>query len=296
MPEVEVSRSQLIHRPVGEVFELVRHFENWPKWSPWLKAAPGFELQFLEEAFSWEGEVCGKGRMRIFDVVEQELIICELRIQKPDKMKAAVVMRFAERDGATLVTWSLETTLPFYLFWMAGRLRNLIERDYERGLRMLQDLAETGVVSSRVEVPGKKTYAFFVGVGIRRKVSMADFAEQVEADRRSVVERYPEGEAVTVYHKWSFKKGRVVYLAGVRLERTPGVVADGMELFEFPGGDVFTVRHFGDLRHLANGWAAGRMYLRAKKMKADKKAKPFEVYEEVEGGDPVVRICLPLKG
>lgn len=100
---------------------------------------------------------------------------------------------------------------------------------------------------------------------------------------------------MTVYHKWCWKKRKVVYLTGVRLERMPGVVADGMELFEFPGSEVFTVRHYGEFRHLGNGWAGGLMHLRAKHLKPDPKVPPFEVYEEVDGNDLVVRVCLPLR-
>lgn len=296
MPEFSVSRSQLIHKPVREVFDLVRRFENWPRWSPWLISAPGFELEFEEDAYSWTGEVCGKGRMRILNEVENEEIDYELRILKPYKSRSSVSMRFRELDGGTEVTWSLAGKLPFFLFWMKWKMQRFIGMDYERGLRMLQDLAETGVVRSRVEVPGRLGCAFFVGVGIKRKASMDDFSEKMEEDYRAVREHYPEGEAISIYHKWCLKKRKVVYVTGVKLERMPGVIADGMELFEFPGGEVYTVRHTGEFRHLANGWAGGMMHLQAKKLKADKKVKPFEVYEDLESDEPVVRICLPLKG
>jgi hypothetical protein len=295
MPVAQISRSQLIHRPVSEVYSLVRPFENWPKWSPWLLAAPGFELQFVENAYSWEGEAVGKGRMRVVDEVENELIQYELTFLKPHRSKAEVSMHFAETADGTMVTWSMETKLPFFLFWLKGLLQNLIGADYERGLLMLKDLAETGAVRSRVEVPGRGDCGFFVGVGIKRTASMDDFTGQLKEDNEVVREHYPKGQPMTVYHKWCLKKRKVTYVTGVRLERMPGVVADGMKLFEFPGGEVFTVKHTGDFRHLGNGWAGAMMNIRGKKLKPDKKVMPFEVYEDLESEDPVVRISFPLK-
>lgn len=160
---------------------------------------------------------------------------------------------------------------------------------------MFKDRLETGVVPSRLEYPGREGCPPFAGVGIRRSVTMAELEEQRQADQREVRAHYPGGEAMTVYEKRSLRRQGVVYLTGVRLERRPGVVADGMELFEFPGSEIYAVRHFGDLRHLGNGWAGGAMHLRAKRLKADPKLSPFELYEEAVDGTPVVRICLPLR-
>jgi len=295
VPVLFVSRSQLIQRQVGVVFPLVRRFENWPRWSPWLVAAPGFELEFLDEAFSWKGEACGQGRIRMSGEVKGRRIDYELVSSRPHRLRVEVSISFEEVVGGTRVTWSMSGKLPVLKFWRKWSLQRQIGADYERGLRMLQDLAEEGVVRSRVEVPGREGCAPFFGVGIRRTVAMDDLAAAIEADYLAVREHYPEGDAVTVYHKWCWKKRRVVYVTGVRLERMPGVVADGMELFEFPGSEVFIVRHFGEFRHLGNGWAGGMMHLRAKRLKPDPKVPPFEVYEELEGADLVVRVCLPLR-
>lgn len=296
MPQLTVSRSRLIRRPLGEVFRLVRRFENLPKWSPWLIAAPGFELQFEDNVYSWNGDACGHGRMEIVGEVPNQLINLEMTIWKPHRTKAEVTFTFEEKEGGTEVTWAMQSKIPIFIFSMKWSMQRMIGADYERGLRMLQDLAEEEVVRSRVEVPGREGCAPFFGVGIRRTLPMDKMAEQMEADYQKVREHYPDGEAMTVYHKWCSKKRRVVYVTGVRLERMPGVVADGMELFEFPGAEVFTVRHFGEFYHLGNAWAGGMMHLRAKRLKQDKKVKPFEVYEQLEDDkDLVVRVCFPLK-
>ena len=296
MPTLFVSRARLIRRPVEEVFALVWRFENWPRWSPWLVAAPGFELAFEEKAISWAGEACGEGRMEIVEEDGPAVIDFELTTRKPHRSRAAVTFTFEEKDGGTEVSWLLAGKLPVYRFWMKWSLQRKIGAEYERGLRMLQDLAEDGVVRSRVEVPGREGCAPFFGVGIRRTVAMDDLAGQMEEDYREVREHYPDGEAMTIYHKRCLKKQRVSYLTGVRLERMPGVVADGMELFEFPGSEVFTVRHFGEFYHLGNAWAGGMMHLHAKRLRADPKVKPFEVYEKLDDEDLVVRVCFPLKG
>ena len=85
-------------------------------------------------------------------------------------------------------------------------------------------------------------------------------------------------------------------MIGVKLEATPGMIPDGMELLTAPEMDVFVVRHTGPYRHLSNGWAAGMAHAHSKKFKHLKKFPPFEFYEkESEGEDAVVKICFPMK-
>jgi len=295
MAKVVVSRSLWIDGPVAEVHHQVRHFQTWPRWIPWLVAAPGFELEFSERGLSWSGQICGQGEMRILAEVENEGIEYEFATSKPQRVSATMAMRFQAKDGGTEVTWSYEGELSWFVFWRKGALQASRERELQRGLAMLKDLVETGEVRSRVECPGPGGCAPFVGVGIRRIASWEKLEEQRATDLQVVQKHYPEGEPLTVYEKGGLRQKGVSYVTGVKLERRPGVVADGMALFEFPGSEVFTVRHLGDLRHRGNGWEGGRRHLQVKRLKADRKLAPFEVYEVPDGEEPVVRIVFPLR-
>lgn len=295
MVKVAVSRSLWIDGPVAEVYHQVRHFRTWPAWIPWLVAAPGFELEFAEGSISWSGRICGRGEMRILAEMEPEQIEYDFTTATPQRVGGTMAMCFLEEDEGTRITWSFEGKVPWLAFWRKGSRQALWGLEFQRGLVMLKEWVETGEVRSQVTCVGLGGCAPFVGVGIRRIASRENLEEQRAADLREVQKHYPEGEAMTVYDKEDLRKGRVSYVTGVKLERRPGVVADGMELFEFPGSEVFTVRHFGDLRHRSNGWAGARRHLEVKRLKADRKLAPFEVYEAGDGEEPVVRIVFPLR-
>ena len=286
----------MIDCPLEKVFEVVRDFQSWPTWSPWLIADPECHLEIEKEWYSWEGAICGSGRMDVLDEVENESINYDLNFLKPFKSQADVKMIFSrEGDNKTEVTWTMDTSLPFFLFWMKKSMMAYIGMDYERGLLMLKDLVETGAVPSHLECPGREPSPSFVGVGIRCTAKLDDFEEEMGANFKKVRKAYPEGEGFSVYYKWDVVNGAMTYLIGVKLEKTPGVIPDGMELVTAPVMEVYAVRHRGCYRHLANGWSAGMMHGRSKQFKHSKKFPPFEIYEDENEKEPVVKICLPMK-
>lgn len=106
---------------------------------------------------------------------------------------------------------------------------------------------------------------------------------------------YPEGRGFSTYYKFNLVKKEMIYLVGVQLDKTPGVIPDRVELVNAPGMEVYTVRRRGCYRHFGNGWSAGMMHTRAKKFKLSKKFPPFELYEDENEEEPVVKICLLMK-
>jgi len=295
MPKFSISRSQVIDCPVEKVFGIVRNFRSWPKWSPWLIADQECQLQVQDDWYSWEGEICGSGRMEVTGTVENEALTYDLNFSKRFKSQAEVTMTFSRKGGGTEVTWTMESSLPFFLFWRKKSMKAFIGRGYERGLLMLRDLAEKGAVPSHLEFSGREPSPSFVGVGIRCTAGLDDFEEEMGENFKSVRKHYPEGEGFTVYYEWDLVKGSMTYLIGVKLEATPGVIPDGMELVRPPGMEVYVVRHRGAYRHLGNGWAAGMKHGRSKQFRHSKKFPPFEIYEVEDEEDLVVKICLPMK-
>jgi hypothetical protein len=124
---------------------------------------------------------------------------------------------------------------------------------------------------------------------------MNGFEQDIETSYKEVKDYYPEGQVFSVYYTWDLVRKEVAYFIGVRLEKTPGVIPDGMELINVPGMEVYALRHRGPYRHLSNGWAAGRMQGRAKIFRQSKRFPPFEIYEDENWEEPVVKICLPMK-
>ncbi|MDB4629065.1 GyrI-like domain-containing protein, partial [Akkermansiaceae bacterium] len=201
----------------------------------------------------------------------------------------------AVKGDATEVTWTLEHSLSFFLFWKKKSIQAYLEVDYDRGFLMLKNLIETGSVPSHLEFLGREPSPSFVGVGIKRSGSMNGFEQDIETSYKEVRDYYPEGQVFSVYYTWDLVRKEVAYFIGVRLDKTPGVIPDGMELINVPGMEVYALRHRGPYSYLSNGWSAGRMHGRAKIFRQSKRFPPFEIYEDENWEEPVVKICLPMK-
>ena len=112
--------------------------------------------------------------MEVIGEVENQSISYGLRFLKPWKSQADVTISLLEESGGTEVTWTMDISLPIFLFWMKKAMEVYIGMNYQRGLLMLKDLGETGSVPSRLEFPGLEPGAPFVGVGVKRKISIDD--------------------------------------------------------------------------------------------------------------------------
>ena len=295
MPKIPISRTQVMASPIEKVFEVLRDIHSCPDWSPWLIADPDFKLDVQNDYYSWEGAISGSGRMDLVRGEANESITYDLSFVKPWKSQARIHISLAVKGDATEVTWTLEHSLSFFLFWKKKSIQAYLEVDYDRGFLMLKNLIETGSVPSHLEFLGREPSPSFVGVGIKRSGSMNGFEQDIETSYKEVKDYYPEGQVFSVYYTWDLVRKEVAYFIGVRLDKTPGVIPDGMELINVPGMEVYALRHRGPYSHLSNGWSAGRMHGRAKIFRQSKRFPPFEIYEDENWEEPVVKICLPMK-
>ena len=295
MPKIPILRTQVIASPIEKVFEVLRDIHSCPDWSPWLIADPDFKLDVQNDYYSWEGAISGSGRMDLVRDEANESITYDLSFVKPWKSQARIHISLAVKGDATEVTWTLEHSLSFFLFSKKKSIQAYLEVDYDRGFLMLKNLIETGSVPSHLEFLGREPSPSFVGVGIKRSGSMNGFEQDIETSYKEVRDYYPEGKVFSVYYTWDLVRKEVAYFIGVRLDKTPGVIPDGMELINVPGMEVYALRHRGPYSHLSNGWSAGRMHGRAKIFRQSKRFPPFEIYEDENWEEPVVKICLPMK-
>ena len=233
--------------------------------------------------------------MELVEEEANESITYNLSFLTPWKSQANIRISLEVKGDATKVTWAIEHSLSVFLFWKKKSIRAQLEADYDCGLLMLKDLIEISLVPSNLEFLGREPSPSFVGVGIKRAGSMNGFEKDIETSYQEVRDHYREGQVFSVYYTWDLVKKEVAYFIGVRLDKTPGVIPDGMELINVPGMEVYALRHRGPYRHLRNGWSAGRMHGRAKTFRQSKRFPPFEIYEDENWEEPVVKICLPMK-
>lgn len=285
MPALKVSESTVIGAPVEHVYGAVRDLRRWPEWSPWLICEPGVGLSFAEDgdSYSWSGDITGAGSLAVKSEEPNRRIGMCLNFLKPFKSHADVAFGFSENEGGTEVTWTMDSSLPFFLFMLKGMMNAMIGSDYRRGLAMMKDLLEKGHVPSKLEY-GEADVAPFTLIGVRTSCPIFEVGPSMVRDLTKA-KAFLDGKGIeaagqplSIYHKWDFVKQHADYTIGIPVGSGPAELADGIVRVEVPANRSFTVIHTGPYRHLGNAWSAGMMREQHKKFKADKSIAPFEIY------------------
>ncbi|HEY1121593.1 MAG TPA: SRPBCC family protein [Haloferula sp.] len=306
MPVFSVRKSIRIAAPVQKVYDLVREFKSWPAWSPWLIAEPGAKMTFTPDGrgYAWDGEITGSGEMEIIGGDPPWSIHYRLTFLKPWKSVNQVDFHFSEHNHETEVEWTMEGKLPWFMGWMKGMMTGWIGADYDRGLKMLKDLIETGSVPSKLDFTGIQSVGGFRYVGVKSSCAIADIGTEMGRDMGKLMEwlgksgATPSGSPFAITHKWDPAKGTAEYTIGFPFKDAPDAPSEFVR-GEIPSCKAYVVKHTGAYRHLGNAWASGMMHNRAKKFTADKKVPLFEIYDNDPTVTPeaelVTRVHLPAK-
>ncbi len=307
MPKMHIEKSISIKAPIEKVFNTLNDYNNWKAWSPWLIMEPEAKVTVENEgkSYSWEGNLVGSGEMKITSEDPNIALHMDLTFLKPWKSKAKVWFEFNEDDGGTKVTWLMDSSLPFFMFWMKKMMTAFVGMDYERGLNMLKDLIETGNVPSKLENEGISAFGGCQYVGIKTDCSIEDIGAKMSADL-GVLGKWAEehkdliGDVpFSVYHKWDMVNRKVQYTSGIPLKEKVSEIPEGSFIGEIPAMKTYNIKHTGPYKHLGNAWSSGMMQMRGKVFKSSKKHHPFERYAndpmEVAENDLITEIHFPVK-
>ncbi|MCH6257369.1 SRPBCC family protein [Puniceicoccaceae bacterium K14] len=287
MPKFSITKSTTINSPQEMVFTTVRDFHQWPTWSPWLIAEPDCDVNVAEDgmSYTWDGKIVGSGKMEILDETPNNQISYRLTFLTPWKSVSSVSFSFQAKGEATEVTWTMDGSLPFFLFWMKKMMVAFVGMDYERGLSMLKDYCETGNVPSKLGFNGTQSFQGFSYIGLKTSCSIADMGDRMKSDFENLwatvseAKIEPTGKPFSIYHKHDPVSGRSEYTIGVPIVSTPSSIPSSLISGTIASCETWSVTHTGPYRHLGNPWSAGMMYARAKAFKQQKGIHPFEVYD-----------------
>lgn len=305
MPDFSVSKSIVIDAPVEEVFDFIRDFKTWPEWSPWMVAEPDCSLTYDSggKGYRWEGDIIGSGGMNIVGEDRPGRIDYDLQFIKPWKSRADVSFQFRSVEGGVEVTWTMDSALPFFMFFMKNTMIAVIGMDYQRGLLRLKARIETGSVPSKLSF-GEKKFGPVRYLGIVSECSTEEIGPSMESGlgkmhaMLSETGIEPLGPPLAIYNKFDIVKGITRYTLAVPVPE-PTEAPAGFVTGLIPEIFTYTVTHTGPYHHLHNAWAAGMMRSRSKVFKARKDMPPFEVYESdpqlVPEDEIVTTVYFPAK-
>ena len=285
MPKTHVTRSKIINAPIETVYKAVVEMDKWAAWSPWLIMEPEAKVNVTpdNQSYSWAGKRVGEGNMKITSAEPNTSVRYDLNFLTPFKSYAAVGMDLKPSGDGTEVTWTLDSKLPFFMFWMKNMMQTFIGMDYERGLNLLKDYAEDGKVHSTLNFIGEHDYSGCEYVGIERKGSIDDMPSHMGADFERLGAWAAENgldtaKMFSIYHKFDLMKGTCHYTAAVPVtDKGVSCPADFVCGEQAPTR-LYTLEHVGPYSHLGNGWSTMHNLIRSKEIKPIKKYHPFETY------------------
>ncbi|NND07794.1 MAG: hypothetical protein HKN87_15565 [Saprospiraceae bacterium] len=294
MPKIFVSKSEHINATPEAIFPKLNDFHEWPKWSPWLIQDPEATVDVAEDgkSYSWQGKRVGSGEMSVISETKDEYLNCDLTFLTPYKSTAKTSFKLTPRDGGTEVTWTMDSSLPFFMFWMKKSMEAFIGSDYDRGLAMLKELSEDGTVHSSLDFKGESEFAGCDYIGKTTHCTIDEVGLKMQADFAAVGNYSKENEdniagiPFSIYHKWDMVKRNVSYTAATPVKKLPTPLPAGMIVGKIPATRIYTLRHIGSYKHLGNAWTTLYGMVRAKTFKVKKGIHPFEIYQNMPGEVP----------
>ncbi|MGB7181279.1 MAG: SRPBCC family protein [Burkholderiaceae bacterium] len=310
MPAFNVKRSIRIAADQDKVRSVIADFNQWPAWSPWLRMEPGAAVNVrgtqnqLGHGYNWDGQLVGAGDMELSALSDTRLVM-DLKFLKPFKSHANVAMQTHEAGPEqTDLSWEMDSSMPFFLFFMVPMMESMIGMDYERGLRMLKEYVETGNVLSTVRVDGVVDLPATRYVGVSDECAMQDIGQSmqntmpaagqlVQANNLEVA-----GPPGALYNEVNIRKQNCRYIAFMPV--TTALSIDSGVSGEIAAGKAFKVVHTGRYEHLGNAWSTAMAHIKDKKLKERKGVAGIEWYindpQETPPGELVTEVYVPLRG
>ena len=143
-----VERSIVIDQSAESIFTQISDFTTWPSWSPWLSQEPECRVEITglpgEPGHTqyWDGKKIGSGHIELVERNPGRKLDYNLYFIKPWKSNSKAAFTFEQEGEATRVVWSMEGTLPIFLFFMKKKMSAMVGSDYERGLAMMKEQLE----------------------------------------------------------------------------------------------------------------------------------------------------------
>ena len=309
MLSYEVRQTITIDQSCATIMDFLADFRNWPKWSPWLILEPNCAIQFegiqgeAGAAYQWSGELIGAGTMTLVEKDVDNLNIA-LEFLSPFKSKAQVNFEVVQTNNSCVVTWSMNSTLPWFFFFMKSMMKALIGMDFQRGLLMLKSQLETHTVLSLPTVIGERHQAKIHYIALKGRATIAELSDVMERQFTRLnlfCETHNvsvNGPAFVLYENMDKASTESEFFNCLPIEKTieidPPFVCDTLEACE-----TFVVQHKGAYQFLGNAWSLAMMATRAQKIKIENCPMGIERYintpDHVNDADLISEIILLKK-
>lgn len=141
-----VEGSQVINRPVQDVYNYVRYIQNQEAFTVWFKMDPDIQKAYsgtdgaVGGSLSWKSKEVGDGRQVITALKENERVDIDLYLMDDKNPGKHYFLTAAEGDNKTKVTIAVDGHVPYpFNLWMLFYDMN---KDFQKNADNLKEILE----------------------------------------------------------------------------------------------------------------------------------------------------------
>lgn len=300
--KMDVSESMTMDAPAETVYAQVADLKNWKNWSVWNLNDPEMEVTYGEKtmgagaSYSWTSEESGDGNLEVVEATPNKSMKTKIQFSDWGGYSYGSWV-FAETEGKTEVTWSMEadSDFPFFLRGMMGliNMEGMVKKDFEAGLTNIKKLAEKaaqegpktygGYEVKNVDMPEKyyvtvrgeqkfENISAFLGTGYGMLIGKMG-AQDVE----------PIGMPCGIYYNYDENKGTTDMAAAMPVA-TAVDLGEGTETVTLPAGKAYVIDYYGSYDDVMGAHQAMAEFAEATQTNLQDIA--IEVYATDPGAEP----------
>lgn len=150
-PDFRIERTRKLSAPPEAIYSLIGTMAKWRDWSPWLEMEPGAEVSYsgpeagAGATQTWKGQKIGSGSITLLEAEAPSRVKYQVQFidWNATNFGEFRLVAFTKPDGSvdgTQVTWVMEgkNNLIARVFWLLMGVRKNIEKDFDRGLDLLE--------------------------------------------------------------------------------------------------------------------------------------------------------------
>lgn len=277
----KVEKTLTLNAPVDIVFEQIASFKNWEKWSPQKEKDPdvkslfGLDNKKAGSYWLWKGKKAGEGRITLTEIDPQNQVSYHYSSQKPFITESDGYIKLEPDANQTKVTWAMEGTFPFYLRVMNLMMERRYGPDFDKGLSLLQKIAEGESKILQNEYFGyriKETRFDGYKIAYVRKAILIDELDEFFTKNNAKVktevtncEFKINGAPIALFYRWDFENGVATVAAALPVEGD-STLGNDVGLMQLQPQKALLLNYYGGYKSMKNAYTALDNYIRNKKL------------------------------
>ena len=305
--KLKASKKLSFNLPAEQITAAIVALRRFAEWSPWLQLDRETKVTFSDAPDHPQGslslESTKLGSYTLTNLaIDDNSVTQLLKTTHPYRYTAQLTWQLTPDGASTEVTWELDGQMTFLWRSQAKRFAHALAGDFHFGLAQLRQLLDTAAPKMQVQYPG-------INVFPAMTYAIMPFAGSFAQMRETMQSNYPKliaaaGETSTadfmsaaIYQKVNLQTQHVEMELAVPTDKTS---VEGYACKSYPAGLFCQVVLQGSYDFLDLAWTQAFAYLRANKLKFDRRRLAMDLYHKTPSNttnpdEYVTSLYLPVK-